>query len=96
LALGLQPPPEDLPWVQPAPFHPADKVAALQYWAEHLGGYEPRLPGLMSGVLREFGIAVVKQAIDQLAERDIKGGAGAKYLEFVRVLRQVRERRDGK
>jgi hypothetical protein len=96
LALGLQPPPEDLPWAQPAPFHAADKAAALQYWTEHLGGHEPRLAGLIVSALKEFGIAVVKQTIDQLAAQNIKGGASRKYFEFVRVLRQVRERRDGK
>jgi hypothetical protein len=96
LELGHEVPTSDVPWVEPKPVHAADRVAALQYWAEHLGGYEPRLSGRINVFLREFGLASVRQAIDQVAARHIKGGAAVKYAELVGVLRQLRGRGTGK
>jgi hypothetical protein len=85
LALGLRPP------VQVAPVHAADRAAALQYWTEHLGGYDPRLSGRINGILGEFGLETIKQLIRGLASQNVKGGAGVKYAQFIRVLRLLRE-----
>lgn len=93
---GIRPPPPDVPWAQPAPVHAADRAAALQHWTEHLGGYDPRLSRLINGLLGEFGLATIREAMDQVADRHVKGGAGVKYAEFIRVLRQIRERREAK
>jgi hypothetical protein len=95
-ALGLQPPSVDLPWTQPVPVHAADKAAALQHWAEHLGGYDPRLSGRMAGFIQELGLPSIFQAIDQVAAMHLKGGVGVRYAEFIRQLRQMRERRGDK
>lgn len=94
--LGLQPPPADLPWAQPVPVRAADRAAALQYWAEHLGGYDPRLSGRMGGFIQELGLDSMFQAIDQVAAMNLKGGVSVKYTEFIRQLRQMRERRGDK
>lgn len=95
LELGLKVPEPDVPWTEPTPVHAADRAAALQHWTEHLGGYDPRLSGRIVGFIRELGLKKVIEAIDQVAAMNVKGGAGVKYAEFVRVLRQVRERRGG-
>lgn len=93
LELGLQPPASDLPWAQPVPVHGADRVAALQYWTEHLGGYDPRLSGRVNGFIQELGLKSIFEAIDQVAAMNLKDGAGVKYAEFIRRLGQIRDRR---
>jgi hypothetical protein len=93
---GLHPPAQDVPWVDPKPIHAADRAAALQHWTERLGGYHPRLRSGINDFLSRHGLAVVRQAIDQVADRHLKGGASMKFDAFVRVLQQAQERRDGK
>lgn len=91
-ALGLEVPPEDLPWQAPKPVHAADRAAALQHWTNLLGGYDPRLTSRIGPFLGEFGLDALKAAINQVAATNPTGGAGVKYAQLVRVLREIRER----
>jgi hypothetical protein len=90
---GIQPPAADVPWIDPAPVHAADRAAALRHWSAVLGGYDPRLSGRMSGFIQELGLPAIFEAIDQVAAMNLKPGVSLRYAEFIRVLRQIRERR---
>ncbi len=96
LEMGIQPPALDLPWTEPTKVHAVDRAAALQHWTKRLGGYHPRLRSGINDFLVKYGLEVVKQAIDQVADRHLKGGASMKFDAFVRVLQQITERRDAK
>lgn len=100
--MGLTPPAPasesetpDLPWsvetTRPVPSE--ERAAALHHWADRLGGYDRRLTSNVVIFLRELGLEGVKQAIDQVAAANPKGGVNGKYELFIRVIRQMRERR---
>lgn len=94
-ALGLEAPPEDVPW-RAAPALPAsatDKATVLRLWSELLGGHDPRLSDRVPVFIRDYGLEVVKRAIGTVAATNPKGGAGAKYAQLVRVLREMGERK---
>lgn len=95
--MGLELPPLDLPWnTEPARVvHASERTDALRYWAERLDGYTPRLSNRVVVFIQEFGLAGVKQAIDQVAATNPTGGAEAKYEQLIRVLLETRARRGG-
>jgi hypothetical protein len=96
-AMGLELPPLDLPWKQETQrvVHASERTEALRYWAGLLDGYDQRLSSRVVVFIQEFGLEGVKQAIDQVAATNPRGGATAKYEQLVRVLLEIRSRRGG-
>lgn len=97
--MGLSPPPPEVPWAPESPprvVHAAERAEVLKHWTEQLGGYDARLSQSVAPLIREFDVAGLKEAIDQLAGLGFrKKAVSHKHEEFLRVLRQMRERRRG-
>lgn len=79
--LGIPVPAVDLPWKQEKSGPPPERLrndpnalpspfqVAIDYWKEHLGGFDSRLPILLREALQEFGLNAVLGAFDEVKEQ---------------------------